>query len=298
MTSTKTKTFFKSLLLALLVLPVALLFSACGGQLSQTAKCDTSGNFDAPQAASTIAAFNEVKEANPDNLTSFVNATGYRITMEVNADYKAPVSGQQVSSSVSMKFNGVFSEDECAMKVDDLLRIGNQSLSNKGEVFVTGGKVYLHTMPKNVAGVEIPEQKVYGEVGSNIEDNLVHLDGLTGELSDISAFMNLIPAVETEGVKVAKVGNKFRITFEEGVLSDLEALGMSEFAFYFNFDNENNLTAIQLDCAYSAMTSTDTGVSINLQGNMKITLSGFNGEIVFPSFDGYVDANEVQFPEL
>ena len=272
---TKKKTWLKMLSLVLL-LPLLLVFTACGdvnAQLNTKATCNTTGEYN--------------QEATRDELNgsigqqTTINNGGYRMTIEATGS----AMGEEISSTI----NAIVKGDEATLKMT--AKDPQTGKNVDGYVYVTDGYIYT-----NAEG-----QKVRMEGSLNTffnTEGFAEMPGLMDSITDINGILNMMSSSDVE---ISVDGNNYKIEFntiagmevpslaEMGVnLSDL----LKDMVAYLNFDDNGNLVAMNFSFGM------EMGEFFNITIN--VTMSAFDGEIQFPSFNGYTEMapEEEQIPDI
>ena len=280
----KVKTFFKAFLMMLLVLPVMLVFTACGSQLDQEADCKTTGKF----TASDMTSFENTLSTNEQNATSFGGDAGYRLTMKMTAN------GSLLDQNYSMSMYGnviaknlaEVGKEEMAAKLT--MEINTLQMSGKAtqEAFLKDQKIYIHVLPTTITAgsvkTEIADTKVVINSAEYATPDYVfgQLNAVQDGLTDVESVLALVKENANDAT-VEIVNNK--ITFNNQVA------GLTNVVMYFNFkqdtDGKDNLFSLKVEADYTTEMgtgATDESVPIEMSGKISFTLQGFGGDIQYP----------------
>jgi len=238
----------KSLLLAILVVPVLFMFTACGGgQLDQKASCVTSGSWSKSDDITT--SYNTAIDGKTG-----VEASAYRFTL----DFEMSGGGQ----SISLLLNSIIDGDDMATKIV-VPKVDSKGKINGTEtayMYITGNKAYMDADGK----------KLYYE-GDDVSERM---NELSGYMSMIQAYRDpdyVMNSLNSLGnAEVSKSGNNYKIVGTSITDNDT--------TIYLNFDSEGKLIAFRGGFFIGSSTGSMT---------VTITMSAFDGEIEFPNFDGY-----------
>ena len=251
----KKKSIFM-MLLSMLVLPVALLCTACG-QLDTKASCDTSGAYQ------TASSSNEL--ANAIGVQDEFESEGYRLTSTI----KMTISGGE---EMNLSINAVYKNNELAAKITmpDII-----ASIQSGKMKYTDSYLYYKD---GYAYADLLGEKIKYQV--QIED-LFEIDSYSqfqyiAQYTSVEQILDLVK--NNSNITVAKQGNNFRVE-----LNNMEESSIySNTYLYLNFNTENILSALQFQ--FKMTTS-----SINM--NAQVTMSPFDGEIQFPNLNSYTLEN-------
>lgn len=271
MTKSKVLNTFKVFFVALLLVPIAFVFAACGGQLDTKASVNTNGNY-------TASSKGDFKEA-LGKQTELASQTGYRFTTEMN------LNGKINSSTVNSKMllNGILAKDEMAMKISTNSLGENMS----GEMYVKDNTLYTHSDAVWQNGInwqiESKTKQTITSMDSAFNDSVA---SMAGEMKDVQSFLELIDG--DEYAVVTKSGTNYCVKVQDMEFGELCKL--SNVKIYFNFDAQNKLIAVGLIADASMTTLSIYGQEIALTGTAAFTISAFEGQIQFPDFSGYTEA--------
>ena len=252
-----------------MLVPIAFVFAACGGQLDTKASVDTKGNY----TASSMDEFNTAL----DDQTELASQTGYRFTTDMNLSVKINSS----TTNMKMLCNGILTQEEMAMKVS----VDAMGESIKSEMYVKDSTLYTHSDAIWQNGIEVQKEIKSKQTITSINsafDN--EYASLAGEMKDVQSFLDLIK--NDENAEVTKSGTNYCVKVQ-----DMEAGGVFELSnvkIYFNFDAENNLVAVGL-VADASMSMTSDAQDMAFNGTAVFAISAFEGQIQFPDFSGYAE---------
>ena len=270
---TKKKTWLRMLSLVLL-LPLLLVFTACGdvnAQLNTKASCNTRGEY--------------TQEATRDELNgsigqqTTINNDAYRMTITA--------SGSMMGIDVSSEINAIVKGEEATLKITSTYPQTNRLVS--GYIYVKDGYIYT-----NANGAKTYME---GSLETYLNEGTMNgnMPGLMDSITDVNAMLNMVSASDIE---VSVEGNNYKIEFNSiaGIdVPSLAEMGMNlsdildNVVAYLNFDNDGNLVAMQfsfdMEMSYEMF-----GQHINIDLSLSVTMSKFDGEIQFPSFNGYTEA--------
>jgi hypothetical protein len=252
----KNKKSIIAMLFSILVLPIALLFTACGttSQLDTKATCDTRGTY---QTAATTQELNETIGSQEDFATD-----GYRISSTI----KMTMTG---GSEMNISFNAIYKNNELAIKmvVPDIMatiQSGKMKYTN-AYAYYKGGYIYA-TMNGEKVKYQAQIEDMY-----DIENNFQYIK----QYSNVEQLLNLVKS--SSNISVFKDGNNFKVDFADSV-------AFSDASMYLNFNAENVLKALNLQFNISAST-------MNI--GAAVTMSPFDGEIEFPDLSSYTLTNNI-----
>lgn len=266
----KTKSFkWTNMFYLLLLLPLMLVFCACGAdpskQLKTTATCDTSGDY----AASDKAAYSQVI----GEQTAF-DASGYRLTMGislktttgaetepvvteifyVNSVIKATKKDEsvdyQAALNVKLDFTKIPGAGESAMKLDTT-------------AYFKDGKVY---------STDKDGKKVWHEYSFAEMWNAFSGDGELPLFNDVKSIIQVVQLIGND-VTVTRKGNHFKIVTNSVVEIQGQNIDAGATA-YINCDSNGKVTEAQLEFEMS--------MAPTVKMVYKSTVSAFNDNIVFP----------------
>ena len=248
------KNLIKSALLLLLIFPVVLLFAACGDvtkDLETKASCTTTGEW----TASTEA---EVDEYLGDQTA--IESNGYRMTFEWD------FGGEFGSMSV----NAIITKTQFAVKMFVAKQFINALAGEEvatsditGYAYYTDGKLY-----SDATDEQGKQTKEYREM--NLEQAL---DIGMGEASAFTTVESLLEAIDAAPVAYYKDGNNFKMETTQGF--NYNGMPVESAVAYLNFNGDKKITAIEMS------------YTIQGSGTATVIMSAFNGNINFPSFNGY-----------
>ena len=127
------------------------------------------------------------------------------------------------------------------------------------------------------------------------EGTMSEMPGLMDSITDINAMLNMVSASDIE---ISVEGNNYKIEFNSiaGIdVPSLAEMGMNlsdilkNVVAYLNFDNDGNLVAMQFNFDME-MSFEMFQQQISMNMSFSVTISKFDGEIQFPSFNGYTEA--------
>ncbi len=253
MEKTKTQTILKSVLLSLLLLPLLLIFTACG---SSDAKVDTSGTYT---------------ETSAENFTNFVNAetttsdftSGFHMTMNWNMT----INGKSVDTKINIwaTMNG---DQFGGMKMESSVKGGGENGSVNAWARLEDGEFVVYTETND--GGKVLRAKV--NVGTDL--NVGDMNGSAMSAEDVLALVS--KNVEDFNFKSFTNGDvtKFEIMNLSGSSVTLTG-GMicSEFKTYFVF-TDDTLTGVQVS-AYSSASMGSTSITCDIVA--------FDGDISYPN---------------
>lgn len=267
------KKSLKIALSALALVPCAALFVGCGqDQLATKAKVNTEGTY----AASSKEAFTTYTGEGGAASTTLA---GYRFTMD--AKVSGSVTGQSYNSSVLL--NGIIKTSATSVEAAFKMTMEGQDIM---KAYIKDGYVY--------ANVSLMGQNMKVKYEADANDILGGFDeiGAAGptSISDVQEILDFINNKNDLNIEASVEGeiNKFHFfadsTDISAMLDSASTILGSDFDCYFVFDSDI-LTGAQVSFKYS-MTSEDLG---NADIDAKITIEKYDGEINFPSFDGYTE---------
>ena len=253
MEKTKTQTILKSVLLSLLLLPLLLVFTACG---SSDAKVDTSGTYT---------------ETTAENFTNYVNAntttadfaSGFHMTM----DWNIIINGQSIDTKINIW--AVMDGDQFGgMRMESTVRGGGKSGSANAWARMENNEYVVYTETNGNGNVT--RTKV--NVGSDLTVDDMDSDAMSA--GDVLALVS--ENIEDLNFKSFTNGDvtKFEIVNLSGsTVTITGGIVCSEFKTYFVFENDE-LTGIQLG-GYASGSLGSTSLTFNI-----VT---FDGDISYPS---------------
>lgn len=269
------KKSLKIALSALALVPCAALFVGCGqDQLSTKAKINTEGTY----TTSTKEAFTTYTGESGAASTAL---SGYRFTMD--AKVSGSLAGQSYNSSVLL--NGIIKTSDTSVEAAFKMTMEGQDIM---KAYIKDGYVYANV------SASLMGQSLKIKYEADVNDILGGFDeiGAAGptSISDVQEILDFINENNDLNIEASVEGeiNKFHFSADSTDISAMldsasEILG-SDFDCYFVFDSDI-LTGAQVSFKYS-MSSEDLG---NANIDAKITMEKFDGEINFPSFDGYTE---------
>ena len=245
-----------TILSLIFMLPVLLLFTACGSnQLDQKATCNTNGNY----TEEAVVQKSVIAEALGDQTS--IAGSGYRMT--------ATIAG----ADTNFLMNAIYSTNGIAIKYEANANSKNQNFN----LYYTEGCLYF----------DLGNLKY--KVTTNINDYINYIGNFSSFSSVIDPEALILTLSANNDVEVQKDGNNYKLTFN--TLSNLNISGadIKNAVGFLNLDNEGNLVAINL--AYKIQLAKLTGENYY---DMNVTMSSFNDKINFPNFDGYKDFANLQ----
>ena len=266
----KTKSFkWTNMLYLLLLLPLMLVFCACGAdptkQLKTTATCDTSGDY----AASDKAAYSEVI----GEQTAF-EADGYRLTLGVSLKSTSGEDPEPVVSEV-LYMNAIIKTVKKDESVDyqaalnakfDFTKIlggDDEDMKLDTTLYYKDGKAYA----TDKDGKKIWHEYSFASMWDAVSGG--------GELPMFNNVKSIIQIVQYIGndVTVTRNGNHFKIVTNSVVEIQGQNIDTGATA-YINCDSNGKVTEAQLEFEMS--------MAPTVKMVYKSTVSAFNDNIVFP----------------
>lgn len=201
------KKFLKSLVVALVMIPCALMFTACG-QLSDV-KVNTKGNY---------------KEADVKTLTTFAEENkdvksmegGYKYTVSVSYGDKASIESTAIAQLKDGKLVGFAMNYEAKGTVDD------KDLTATMEGYAHDGKAYYHYKDsKNEYKYqqEVADLEIDSSVITDLIDpaDIANLQTVLGQVSS-AAKVSVAKSGKTTKFHIEMEGNELYYVFKEGKL--------------------------------------------------------------------------------
>ena len=272
--------FLSKILAVLVIVPAILLCTACGGgQMAQEAKLAKKEFVKMNTAAEFQAEFDKIEETDI--------ATGYHMTMSMKMDV-----------GDYMKFNnfymnmyyipGVGEEaPTIASKFDMDIAMGDEmAMTMVGTMYAVDGYSYTDAkMGTTMQGVTANvETKTKAELGYGDADSFLEIGMMYGELSTM--LERLPEMMEAEGVEFYKStdGTQIKIVVAPG--TELDGMVAEQVEMTIEFA-EGKVTGFSM---ITKATMVDGDYTAPVE--MSVTLTQFTGEIEFPSFEGYTEAEE------
>lgn len=253
---------------SLALIPCAALFVGCGqDQLATKAQVNTVGDYQ----KSSTEQFNTYT-SDADTSTTL---TGYRFTIEAKS--KTTYASQTVESDVLL--NGIIKSSGTNLEAALRMTMQGQVLMT---TYIKDGFIYADSSLLNMKYKQaLTTDDIFGEMDKAGLDS-----ALPTSMSDIDSLLELIQGHGDFDVKASVEGNinKYHFSTKSIDLSKLMSLTNlgSDFDCYFVFDS-NILTGAQVSFKYS----TDSVLDANANVEAKVSIEKFDGEINYPSFDGY-----------
>ena len=251
----KNKKSIIAMLFSILVLPIALLFTACGttSQLDTKATCDTRGTYQ------TAATANELNDAigTQDDFES----DGLRLTSDVELDLGG-------TEKIKASFNAIYKNNELAVKMvlpDFASSTTTKIKYTNSYAYYKDGYIY--------ATLNNAKIKYQAEI-DKMFDISTYFQYIK-QYSNVEQLLNLVKS--SSNISVFKDGNNFKVDFANSV-------AFSDASMYLNFNAENVLKALNLQFNISAST-------MNI--GAAVTMSPFSGEIEFPDLSSYTLTNNI-----
>ena len=261
----KTKSFkWTNMLYLLLLLPLMLVFCACGAdpskQLKTTATCDTSGDYSASDKAAYSAVVGDQTAFNTD---------GYRVTLGISLKATSGGDPEPVVSEIFYA-NAIVKETKKDEAVDYQSALNfrydfSMFDEDKGDVtiYYKDGKAYA-TNPDG--------KKVWHEFSFASMWHAFSGDGELPIFNDVKSIIQIVQYVGNN-VTVTKNGNHFKIVTNSA--SEIQGQNIDAGATaYVNFDGDGKLVAAQLEFEMT--------MAPNQKMVYKSTVSACGDNVVFP----------------
>lgn len=268
----------RSFMLALVILPCALLFAACGDQLDQSASINTGGNYvdstldDANtfiQSADTVSLLNGFRM----DLSGSMEISSGAQYVKINYDYSFIVKNTVDEQSDQVTKMEMAMRMKSDVDSPDGKESGNITAYSMGDPS-SGADVYIdiRTSEQNMKlkFTDGADSSMYMESFSNILESMNEF--IPSDFSDTSWASSVVRKA-TSGTTV-----KYEITIPATSTDEPTAV------CYYVFEN-NALQGLAI-----------TDFSLNLGGlimNVDINICPFSGDIQYPNFDDYVDGTTV-----
>ena len=224
----KNKNKFLAVLALIFMLPVLMLFTACGGsQLDQKATCDTSGNYTED---TVVVQANALAAAIGEQTT--ITGNGYRLTMDMTG------------LDMDCEMNAIFTADGISLKYD--------ADGSVLKLYYNQGCLYI-----DAAGYKY-------KITTNVEDFIDYVGAFSSFTSLLDPASVIAMLKSNTEIELYQDGNNYKMTF--GSLTDVSVNGASvkNAVGYLNLDDEGNLVAINLALAVNAPQVSANDINLNV----------------------------------
>lgn len=250
----KATKFLYSFLAVALIAVCSIVFTACGGGDSLEQEATYAENINYTENATTA----DTNPAVDAIMAKIERGEGGQVTnFSVLNGFRFTMIAKDTSGIVRQKLNIVAKNKELMARTT----MSYDSISGEANIYIKGDKLYTHNKRNGEA-----EVKIVTNVGTNSFEASLTSTGL------MQMFSEYVSQLKDVGYTIKKNGTNFKFTYSSTTLGNVSKV------IILQMDNDNNVKAIHIE--YSS----------SLTGSTEMTLSAFDGDLVFPDLSGYTAA--------
>ena len=282
------KTKLKTFLMALVIVPCAFIFAACGGdQLSQKANINVEGDYQTATAQNVQDAIN-AESLDYDTITNGMHLT-FDLTMTIPAEFNNGTPAT-ITANVSVIYN-ITETENGGTKNTSAMRL---SSNGNGE----NVRISVYTISEQESASAEPTESYYVEMSSKEMSGKWSLDASDLETLDadiaeliytLEGYNNMVSSMtpNTEGIEesILAEGNEFEIATTDNTTKikiktpEIEDVTTTPSYTYYVFE----------DGVFKGMKIENLYFEFFMPMTINATMVAFDGEVELPDFSKFTD---------